>query len=134
MSPREYPSTPYLKDSVALVLFMMPEVTHEGVTYDVVILCVDRESGWIVAEPHRTKGLTGEKVAKCMYRNWTMFGLPSVVTTDHGSHWVSGWWNTMCALHGIREHFGIAYHHQSNGRAEAAGKQIDPLIPTLIST
>ena len=61
------PVPPYLMDSVAVDLFAMPEVTHEGQVYDYMALCVDRQSGWIVATPHRFKGLTAEKVAKAMY-------------------------------------------------------------------
>ena len=38
-------------DHVAVDFFAMLEITFEGQTYDTMVLCVDRESGWIVATP-----------------------------------------------------------------------------------
>ena len=69
-------------------------------------------------------GLTGEWAAKRMYRNWRMFGLPNVITSDLGSQFISSWWKTMCALLGVRMAYSQAYHHQGNGRAEVAGKHV----------
>ena len=73
--------------SVAIDLFHLPLVVWEGVSYDTVILCVDRHSGWIVAVPALNKGLTGAKVAKAMLTaQWNLFGVPSIITSDQGSH------------------------------------------------
>ena len=58
------PVQPYLMNSVAVDLVFMPETSYEGKKYDIMALCVDRESGWVVATPHMNKELTGEKVAK----------------------------------------------------------------------
>jgi hypothetical protein len=111
--------------SVALDLFNMPTVVWEGATYDMIAVCVDRHSGWIVAIPCKNKGLTGAKVAKGMLTHqWRPFGIPSIITSDQGSHFASQWFNTMCATLGIRQGFSQAYHHQANGRAEMAGQQI----------
>ena len=111
--------------SVTLDLFAMPALKHEGQTYDTMVVCVDRHSGWIVAEPCLGKGLTGQKVAKLMMRHqWRLFGVPSVITSDQGSQFVSGWWKTLCAVQGIRHAYSQAYHHRANGRAERAGQQI----------
>jgi hypothetical protein len=127
------PVPPYLMDSVAVDLFMMPEVKHEGHVYDCMVLCVDRQSGWMVATPHRYKGLTAEKVAKTMYRQWEIFGVPSVVTSDRGQHWAAAWWETLCAAMGVRRAFGQAYHHQANGRAEVAGQRVMNVLKKLIT-
>jgi hypothetical protein len=79
----------------------------------------------MVAIPHLAKGFTGAKAAKLMLQYaWRPFGVPSIITSDLGSHFVSGWWQTMCALMGIRQAYSQAYHHQANGRAERAGQQI----------
>ena len=45
------PIPPYLMDSVAVDLFAQPEVTFGGQKFDIMALCVDRESGSIVATP-----------------------------------------------------------------------------------
>lgn len=119
------PIPPAVMQSVAIDLFSMPLVRFEGQTFDTMVVCVDRHSGWIVAVPCLGKGLTGQKVAKLMMRHqWRLFGVPSVITSDQGSHFVSGWWQTLCALQGTRIAYSHAYHHQANGRAERAGQQI----------
>ena len=118
------PVPPHIMDSVALDMFSMPKEKIDGVEYDQILLCVDRHSGWIVAVPCLAKGLTGAKAAKLILPFWRMFGVPSLITSDQGSHFISAWWQTLCACMGIRQAFSQAYHHQANGRAERAGKQI----------
>ena len=114
---------PYLMHSVAVDLFHMPPVKWEGENYDIMAVCVDRLSGWIVAVPGQNKGLTGAKVAKAMLKTqWRPFGIPSLITSDQGSHFTGEWWRTMCANLGIRQAYSQAYHHQANGRAEMAGQ------------
>jgi len=85
---------------------------------------VDRHSGWIVAVPFLYKGLTSERVAKEMYKQWGIFGIPTTVTSDRGAHFIGAWWQAMCAAQGVRVAYGQAYHHQANGRAESAGQQV----------
>ena len=50
-----------LMGHVAIDVFVMPEVTHEGEKFDRMVVCVDRLSGWMVAIPCLDKGLTGKK-------------------------------------------------------------------------
>jgi len=118
------PVPPYLMDSVSIDFFSLPEVRWEGKVYDTIGVCVDRESGWIVATPLNSVGLTAEKMARTMYRQWEMFGIPSVVHSDRGPQFSAAWWRTLCALHGVRVSYGQAYHHQAQGRVENAGQQI----------
>ena len=78
------------------------------------------------------KGLTGAKVAKAMLKaQWRQFGVPSMITSDQGSHFVSTWWQNMCAIMGIRQAFSQAYHHQANGRVERAGQQVMEILRKL---
>ena len=59
---------PKINVSVALDLLNMPQYKHEGEMYDMMAVCVDRHSGWMVAIPTQNKGLTGAKVAKKMIK------------------------------------------------------------------
>jgi hypothetical protein len=128
------PVPPYLMDSVAVDLFAMPAVTHDGHTYDWMAVCVDRLSGWMVATPMEgSKGVTADKVAKAMYHQWDMFGVPAVVASDRGSQFTSAWWQTLCAALGVRWAYGQAYHHQANGRAEVAGQRIMNVLSKLVT-
>jgi hypothetical protein len=109
--------------SIAIDLFKMPHVLYEGVEYNTMAVCVDRHSGWIVAVPCLDKGLTGSKLAKEMLKfQWRPFGIPSIISSDQGSQFVSSWWQNLCSLLGIRQAFLQAYHHQANGRVERAGQ------------
>ncbi len=45
------PIPPAVMVSVSMDLFKLPPVMWEGVTYDTLIVCVDRHSGWMVAIP-----------------------------------------------------------------------------------
>ena len=74
------------------------------------------------------KGLTGSKLAQIMLREWRIFGIPSIITSDRGTHFVSEWWNTFCDQLCIRRAYAHAYHHQANGRAEVAGQQIKEVL------
>ena len=124
------PPAPML--SVSVDLFKMPQVLWEGESYNTIAVCVDRHSGWVVAVPAMDKGLTGAKLAKLMVRNkWRPFGIPSIISSDQGSHFTSTWWSTLCSLLGIRQAFSQAYHHQANGRVERAGQQLLEILRKL---
>ena len=122
--------------SVAMDVFARPEVTVEGETYDCVILAVDRHSGYIVAVPGKKSkkkdkkdkhgvGLQAKTVANAMIRHWlTIFDVPAVICSDRGSQFVGIWFKTMCKHMVIRHAKTVAYHSQSNGRAEVAGQQM----------
>ena len=119
------PVPPGIMQSIALDVFQLPPVQWEGEQFDAMVACVDRHSGWIAAIPCKYKGLTGKKVAVEMLKHvWRPFGIPSLITSDRGSHFVNAWWQTMCAKLGIRQAFSQAYHHAANGRAEMAGQQL----------
>ena len=113
-------------DSISLDIFSMPEERVEGELFDAIIVCVDRNSGWIIAIPTRKLGLTAEKVARLLYQKWLDMGggIPSIITSDRGPQFIGEWFQSMCARLGIRQAFSQAYRAQANGRAERAGRQI----------
>ena len=114
--------------SVALDVFSLPRVEYGRKGYDSLLVCVDRQSGWIVAVPCEKTGLTGKRAALMMLEKWEMFGIPDTVVSDRGPQFVSAWWRTMCAGLGIRKAHGISYRSQTNGRAEVAGKTLIGLL------
>ena len=110
----------------------MPNIQYEGNFFDTIAVCVDRHSGWIVAIPCLAKGLTGAKLAKEMVKHqWRPFGIPSIISSDQGSHFTSTWFQNLCSLLGIRQAYSQAYHHQANGRVERAGQQIMEILRKL---
>jgi transposase InsO family protein len=126
------PVPPRLMDNVCIDVFVMPAVKVGSESFDCFVACVDRLSGWIVAFPATKLGLSADKVAREMFaRAWDLFGVPRVVSSDQGPQFASAWWHTLCGCLGIRQAFGHAYHHQANGRAEVAGKELQRKLRLL---
>ena len=118
--------------SVSLDVFSLPLVQWNTVKYDQLLICVDRQSGWIIARPTLKVGFTAEKAAHLILENgWDTFGIPSVITSDQGAQFVGQWWRTMCARLGIRQAYSQAYRPQANGRAEVAGRTIIGILRKL---
>ena len=89
--------------SVALDIFNMPAAKYPREVFDAMAVCIDRHSGWIVAVLCVYQGLTAAKVASAMLQwQWRPFGIPSVITSDRGSHFVNAWWQHMCSVLGVR--------------------------------
>ena len=59
-----------------------------------------------------------------MAHQWRPFGVPTIITVDSGTHFLSEWWQNLCALMGIRNAYSQSYFHNTKGRAERAGQQI----------
>ena len=112
-------------ESVAMDVFSMPEVHIGKETFDCVVLCVDRHSGYVVAVPAHKKGLLAKEVAVMMIRHWlTVFDIPRTICSDRGPQFTGGWFKAMCSLMGIRHAKSVAYLSRSNGSAEVAGRQL----------
>ena len=108
-------------ESVAMDVFSMPEVHIGKETFDCVVLCVDRHSGYVVAVPARKKGLLAKEVAVMMIRHWlTVFDIPRTICSDRGPQFTGGWFKAMCSLMGIRHAKSVARLSRSNSRAELA--------------
>ena len=106
-------------------VFSMPEVHIGKETFDCVVLCVDRHSGYVVAAPARKKGLLAKEVAVMMIRHWlTVFDIPRTICSDRGPQFTGGWFKAMCSLMGIRHAKSVAHLSRSDGRAEVAGRQL----------
>lgn len=126
------PVPPHPMSAVSIDLFVMPEITEEDQKWNVFAAAVDRHSGWCIATPHHTRGLTAAKVAKEMFTKWwSPHGIPSCITSDRGPHFAGAWWRSMCALHGVRQSFSQAYHKEGNGRAERIGSQLQVKLRKL---
>ena len=115
----------HIMTSVALDIFSLPRVEWRGKTFDSMLVCVDRLSGWVIARTTIKLGLTAERAAHLvMDDGWDIFGVPAVITSDQGPQFVGQWWRTICARLGIRQAWSQAYRPQANGRAEVAGKTL----------
>ena len=64
-----------------------------------------------------------------MIRHWlTVFGIPRTICSDRGPKFTGRWFKAMCSLMGIRHPKSVAHLSRSNGRAEAAGRQLFEIL------
>ena len=112
-------------ESVAMDVFSMPEVNIGKETFDCVVLCVDRHSGYVVAVPARKRGLLAKELAVMMIRHLlTVSDIPRTICSDRGPQFTGGWFKAMCSLMGTRHAKSVPYLSWSDGRAEVAGRQL----------
>jgi len=126
------PVPPKLWSSVSLDVFAMPDSVWDDKHFDCFILCVDRLSGWMLARPASNAGLTGEVAAHLIIDGgWGELGIPTQITSDRGSEFISQFWLTLCARLGVNVAFSQAHRPQANGRAEVAGKSLIAVLRKL---
>ncbi len=95
--------------------YTMPDVTFDhihidlvgplppSIGYTYVLMCMDRFTKWREAVP--IVDYTAATVAQAFLSIWiTWFGVPSTVTTDHGSQFESELWNSLMKLLGTKHH------------------------------
>ena len=127
-----FPVPERVMHSVCLDIFALPPTTWQGETFDCILLCVDRLSGWIVACPTQKVQLTAEKCAHLLLdRGWEPFGIPTTVHSDRGPQFVGKWFATMCARLGIQVSTSQPHRPRANGKAERAGQQLLSVLQKL---
>ena len=45
-------------------------------------------------------------------------GTPSDIISDHGKHFISHFWRSLCQLLGIKANLSMAYHTETDGQTE----------------
>ena len=89
------------------------------------LILADRYSGWTMAEPLKrldTKVVTG------LLEDWFIdYGKPERIRTDGGPQFRSEF-DTWCKRMGIIHELSSAYHHESNGHAEVAVRDMKRLL------
>jgi hypothetical protein len=97
--------------------------TQKGKDY---LIGMDRYSGWPMAAPIPKKANT--KVITDILDEWFIdHGLPVSIRTDGGPQF-RGPFKAWCARHHIRHELASAYHHESNGHAECAVREVKKLL------
>ena len=86
--------------------------------------------GWS-QDPASMKVVPVSKRPSFFDASWGEMGIPSIITSDLGSHFISEWWKAMCNRLGIRQAYSQAYRAQANGHAEVAGRVIKDLLRKL---
>jgi transposase InsO family protein len=85
--------------------------------YTHLLTIIDRSSRWPEAVP--VSSTTAASCASAFFHHWvSRFGVPAVITSDHGVQFTSSLWSSMCQLFTICHLQMPAYHPQANGAIE----------------
>ena len=91
--------------------------------YKYLLTIVDRFSRWPVAIP--IKDMTVETILDAFAHGWVAtFGVPSSITTDRGSQFLSAAWAQLMNMWGIKAHTTTAYHPEANGLVERLHRRL----------
>jgi len=95
--------------------------------YDYILVAVDYVSKWVEAIPCRT---ADSKNSKKMFGEtiFPHFGVPRMVISDGGSHFIDKNFCKYLANHVIRQNVTTPYHPQTSGQAETSNKQIKNIL------
>jgi len=90
-------------------------------------VAVDYVSKWVEALPCRA---ANSKHAKKMFQEiiFPRFGIPRLVISDGGSHFIDRRFHEILAGMGIRHNMGTPYHPQTSGQVETSNKQIKNIL------
>lgn len=91
--------------------------------HEYIFTIIDRFTRWPVAVP--LASITADTVASAIFNNWiSIFGCPSVITTDRGPQFQSTLFGEFTNLLGIKHNSTTAYHPCSNGLVERFHRQL----------
>ena len=95
--------------------------------YKYILVAVDYVSKWVEAIPYRN---ANNMHSKKMFDEiiFPRFGVPKIVISDGGSHFIDKRFEQYLSKHGIRHNVATPYHPQTSGQAETSNKQIKNIL------
>jgi transposase InsO family protein len=95
--------------------------------YAYILVKVDFVSKWVEAMPCRN---ADSMHSKKMFEEiiFPRVGVPKIVISDGGSHFIDKRFEHYLSKHGIRHNITTPYHPQTSGQAETSNKQIKNII------
>jgi hypothetical protein len=97
-----------------------------------ILVAVDYVSKWVEALPFRA---VDSKHAKKMVHEviFPMFGMPRMVISDGGSHFINKPFRQFLAGYGVKHNVATPYHPQTSGQAETSNKQIKNILQKTVA-
>ena len=111
--------------------FMGPFPSSFGNNY--ILVAVDYVSKWVevVASP-----TNDAQVVIRLFKNiiFPRFGVPRLVISDGGSHFISKIFNKLLAKYGVRHRVATPYHPQTSGQVEVSNREIKKILEKTVAT
>jgi transposase InsO family protein len=110
--------------------FMGPFVNSNG--YEHILVIVNYVSKWAEAIPCR-KASTEEAIQMIKMVIFPRYGVPRILISDGGSHFIGKDFKRCLAKLGIEHRVSMAYHPQTNGQAKTSNKQLKGILTKMVT-
>ena len=111
--------------------FMGPFPSSSGNKY--ILVAVDYVSKWIEAIASPTNDT---RVVLKLFKNiiFPRFGVPRLVISDGGSHFISKIFEKLLGKYGVRHRIATPYHPQTSGQVEVSNREIKQILEKTVAT
>ncbi|KAL0886170.1 hypothetical protein Bca101_010153 [Brassica carinata] len=111
--------------------FMGPFPSSYGNKY--ILVAVDYVSKWVEAIASPTND---SRVVVKMFKSniFPRFGVPRVVISDGGSHFINKVFESLLKRNGVKHKVATPYHPQTSGQVEVSNKQIKGILEKVVGT
>jgi transposase InsO family protein len=98
-----------------------------------ILVAVDYVSKWIEAIASSTNDT---RVVLKLFKKtiFPRFGVPRLVISDGGSHFISRQFEKLFNKYGVRHRVATPYHPQTSGQVEISNKEIKTILEKIVST
>ena len=110
----------------------LPKSAWEGVTYEYVMVVVDRLSKECRFIP--VKDIKTETVVNAFFHwIWRFEGYPSTIVSDRGKQFVSHFWKRLCQRIGTQPRLSTSHHPETDGQTENANHGLKQFLRCFIN-
>ena len=115
---------------IAMDFMALPKDRHG---FDAVWVVICRLSKRPVSVPcHKT--VTARDMAWMFFRYvFPYFGFPDEIVSDRGAQFISGFWNELCKIAGVRISLSTAGHPQTDGQTEVMNQYLQQRLRVLVN-
>ena len=111
--------------------FMGPFPSYFGNIY--ILLTMDYVSKWVEATACPKND--ANTVVGFLQRNiLSKFGTPRTIISDGGRHFANKVFEKLMNMYGVKHIMSLAYHPQTNGKAEISNREIKKILETNVSS
>ena len=97
-----------------------------------ILVAVDYVSKWIEAI---TSPTNDTRVVIKLFKNiiFPRFGVPRLVISDGGSHFISKIFDKLLSKYGVKHHVATPYHPQTSGQVEVSNREIKQILEKTVA-
>jgi len=98
-----------------------------------ILVAVDYVSKWVeaVASPTADSAVVRKLFQKIIFPR---FGVPRVVISDGGSHFINRQFDNMLTKYGVKHKVATPYHPQTSGQVEVSNREIKSILQKVVNS